>query len=151
MPEFASSISPGAEISRAKPPTLTLAETSILSNAQQRLRHLGTIPANAADKAVTDCVRCEASGMDSEVPERLPPPPFWRTRYFAFDVLPRRPNLDVIEVRRIIALPERRMIQKDGRIRLYGYSESMGGYLRIVSLSDGETVHNAFPDEGFEP
>jgi hypothetical protein len=28
-----------------------------------------------------------------------PPPPFWRTRYFAFDVLPRRPDLDPIEIR----------------------------------------------------
>jgi hypothetical protein len=31
----------------------------------------------------------------------------------------------------------------------YGYSESLGCYLRVVLLSDGETVHNAFPDEGF--
>ena len=89
--------------------------------------------------------------MSNNEPERLPPPPFWRTRYFAFDVLPRRPNLDPIEIRRIIAFPDRREIQQDGRIRLYGYSESMGCYLRVVLLSDGETVHNAFPDEGFDP
>jgi hypothetical protein len=69
---------------------------------------------------------------DKSEPERLPPPPFWRTRYFAFDVLPRRPELD-------------------GRIRLYGYAVSLGCYLRVVLLSDGETVHNAFPDEDFEP
>jgi hypothetical protein len=47
--------------------------------------------------------------------------------------------------------PERRMIQPDGRIRLYGYAASLGCYLRVVLLSDGETVHNAFPDEDFEP
>jgi hypothetical protein len=81
-------------------------------------------------------------------PDRLAPPPFWRTRYFAFDVMPRRPELDPIEIRRIIRQPERRMIQKDGRVRLYGYAPSLGCDLRVVLLSDGETVHNAFPDEG---
>jgi hypothetical protein len=84
-------------------------------------------------------------------PERLPPPPFWRTRYFAFDVLPRRPDLDPLEIRRIVSRPEYRERQRDGRIRVYGFSESLGCYLRIVLLSDGETVHNAFPDEGFAP
>ncbi len=88
---------------------------------------------------------------DPSEPERLPPPPFWRTRYFAFDVLPRRPYLDPLEIRRIISRPEYRSVQHDGRIRLYGFSESLGRYLRVVLLSDGETVHNAFPDEGFVP
>jgi hypothetical protein len=89
--------------------------------------------------------------MTDDEPERLPPPPFWRTRYFAFDVLPRRPNLDPLEIRRVIAQPVRKIIQKDGRIRLYGFSAGLGCYLRVVLLSDGETVHNAFPDEGFAP
>ncbi len=88
--------------------------------------------------------------MDSE-PERLPPPPFWRTRYFAFDVLPRRPELDALEIRRIIEQSEYRRVQADGRIRLYGYAANLACYMRVVLLSDGETVHNAFPDEGFEP
>ena len=82
-------------------------------------------------------------------PERLPPPPFWRTKYFAFDVLLRRDYLDPIEIIGIIRRPERRLIQEDGRIRLWGYAASLGGYLRIVLLSDGETVHNAFLDEDF--
>jgi len=84
-------------------------------------------------------------------PERLPPPPFWRTRYFAFDVMPRRPDIDPIEIRRIIARPEARTTQPDGRIRLYGHSETLGCALRVVLLSDGETVHNAFPDESYPP
>jgi hypothetical protein len=45
----------------------------------------------------------------------------------------------------------KKIIQKDGRIRLYGFSAGLGGYLRVVLMSDGETVHNAFPDEGFAP
>ncbi len=84
-------------------------------------------------------------------PERLPPPPFWRTRYFAFDVMPRRPELDPLEIRRVIERPVRRVVQADGRIRLYGYAASLEAYLRVVLLSDGETVHNAFPDEEFAP
>jgi hypothetical protein len=89
--------------------------------------------------------------MGSDEPERLPPPPFWRTRYFALDVLARRDYLDPIEIQRIIRRPERREIQADGRIRLWGYAVSLGGYLRIVLLSDGETVHNAFLDEDYRP
>ena len=89
--------------------------------------------------------------MSDDEPERLPPPPFWRTRYFALDVMPRRPELDPAEIRRVIARPERRVVQDDGRIRLYGFSTSLERYLRAVVLSDGETVHNAFPDEGFAP
>lgn len=65
--------------------------------------------------------------------------------------MPRRPELDPIEIRRVIERPERRVVQADGRIRLYGYSASLESYLRVVLLSDGETVHNAFPDEGFAP
>jgi hypothetical protein len=89
--------------------------------------------------------------MAADAPERLPPPPFWRTRYFAFDVLPRRPQLDPLEIRRVIAQPAARAAQPDGRIRLHGYAPSPGCYLRVVLLSDGETVHNAFPDEDFVP
>jgi hypothetical protein len=89
--------------------------------------------------------------MALDEPERLPPPPFWRTRYFAFDVLPRRPYLDPLDIRRIVAMPEYRTIQPDGRIRLYGHCESLGCALRVVLLSDGETVHNAFADEDFAP
>ena len=87
--------------------------------------------------------------MGSTEPERLLPPPFWRTRYFAFEIMARRDYLDPIEIRRIIRRPERRQVQPDGRVRLWGYAASLGGYLRVVLLSDGETVHNAFYDEGF--
>lgn len=89
--------------------------------------------------------------MGADESERLPPPPFWRTRYFALDVMPRREYLDPIEIQRIIRRPERREVQADGRIRLWGYAASLDGYLRVVLLSDGETVHNAFHDEDYQP
>ena len=88
---------------------------------------------------------------DENEPERLPPPPFWRTRYFAFDVLSRRPYLDPLDIKRIVAQPERKLIQKDGRLRLYGYARGLDRYLRVVLLPDRETVHNAFVDEDFRP
>jgi hypothetical protein len=89
--------------------------------------------------------------MGTSEPERLPPPPFWRTRYFAFDVLPRRPYLDPLDILRVMSQPLKKVVQTDGRIRLYGYSESLRTHLRVVLLSDGETVHNAFVDEDFTP
>jgi hypothetical protein len=89
--------------------------------------------------------------VGSPEPERLPPPHFWRTRYFALDVLARRDYLDPVEIQRIIRRPERRQVQADGRIRLWGYASRLGGYLRVILLSDGETVHNAFHDEDYRP
>jgi hypothetical protein len=89
--------------------------------------------------------------MKADEADRLPPPPFWRTRYFALHVMARRDYLDPVEVRRIVRRPERRLVQADGRIRLWGFAASVGGYLRVVLLSDGVTVHNAFHDEGYEP
>jgi len=65
--------------------------------------------------------------------------------------MPRRPDIDPMDIRRVIARPAKKMIQPDGRIRLYGFVHDMSTYLRVVLLSDGETVHNAFPDEDFTP
>lgn len=50
------------------------------------------------------------------------------------------------------ASPVRRQVQADGRERRWIQVPEMGGrYLRVVPLSDGETVHNAFFDRRFEP
>lgn len=55
-------------------------------------------------------------------------------------------------IERSIAHPERRLVQADGRIRCWAcVPEADGRYLRVVLLSDGETVHNAFFDRGFTP
>jgi hypothetical protein len=47
--------------------------------------------------------------------------------------------------------PEYVEIQPDGRIRHWRYIEELGKHLRVVTLEDGETLHNAFPDRGFKP
>lgn len=47
----------------------------------------------------------------------------------------------------------RREVQNDGRIRFWGRVTPPGEvrprFLRVVTLADGETVHNAFFDRGF--
>jgi hypothetical protein len=44
-----------------------------------------------------------------------------------------------------------REVQDDGRIRHWGYVDELGKRaLRVVTLADGVTVHNAFPDRDFE-
>ncbi len=52
----------------------------------------------------------------------------------------------------VIKNPERIQIQTDGRIRIWArINEAEGRYLRVVLLSDNETVHNAFFDRRFKP
>lgn len=53
---------------------------------------------------------------------------------------------------KVIMNPYRKEIQPDGRIRYWAKVEERGGkYLRVVTLEDGLTIHNAFIDRGFKP
>lgn len=72
------------------------------------------------------------------------------TAYFRNSVMKRRPYLKREWIEFVIASPESSEVQENGRIRLWAYIESLGGYLRVILEPDGETVHNAFPDRGFE-
>jgi len=48
--------------------------------------------------------------------------------------------------------PVRREVQPDdGRIRHWVWIEELNRFLRVVTLEDGTTVHNAFPDRRFSP
>ena len=72
------------------------------------------------------------------------------TQYFETVVLRKRPYIRREWCERILASPLHREVQPDGRIRYWGYVPEFGGRVfRIVTLSDGETVHNVFPDRGF--
>jgi len=72
------------------------------------------------------------------------------TAYFREQVLRKRPYLKVEWCLEVIATPMRREVQSDGRIRFWGYIDDLNGKaLRVVTLEDGETLHNAFPDSGF--
>lgn len=71
------------------------------------------------------------------------------TRYFEMEVLRKRPYINLDWRERAIRAPEFRQVQTDGRIRFWVFVPELGKYLRVVTLPDGETVHNAFPDRGF--
>ena len=75
------------------------------------------------------------------------------TRYFTEQVMRKRPYLDVLWCAAVIANPLRREVQSDGRIRFWGEithpGENKPRVLRVVTLGDGETIHNAFFDRGF--
>ena len=42
--------------------------------------------------------------------------------------------------------PEATEVQPDGRVRYWRFVPELDKYLRVVTLEDGETLHNAFPD-----
>lgn len=75
------------------------------------------------------------------------------TRYFDEQVLRKRPYLTVEMCESVVADPLRREEQDDGRIRHWGRvalsGEEEARILRVVTLEDGETIHNAFLDRGF--
>ena len=41
--------------------------------------------------------------------------------------------------------------QEDGRVRYWIHVAELGRWLRVVTLADGITLHNAFPDRRFKP
>ena len=74
------------------------------------------------------------------------------TRYFQEQVLRKRPYIKREWCQQIVASPLKREVQPDGRIRFWGPVPELGGrVLRVVTLEDGETLHNAFPDRAFSP
>jgi hypothetical protein len=70
-------------------------------------------------------------------------------RYFEEQVLRKRPYIRREWCERALARPLRREAQADGRVRHWIFIPEIGQYLRVVTLADGETVHNAFPDRNF--
>jgi len=72
------------------------------------------------------------------------------TRYFEEQILRKRPYLKREWCERALMEPIRREVQPDGRIRFWTYIPELSKYLRVVTLEDGETIHNAFPDRNFK-
>lgn len=72
------------------------------------------------------------------------------TDYFESSVRARRPEIELEWIERILANSIRTEVQPNGRIRYWGFIREMGKYLRVVTESDGETVHNAFFDRRFK-
>jgi len=74
------------------------------------------------------------------------------TDYFRNDVLAKRPYIRLEWCTAAIEHPIRREVQlEDQRIRYWVFVPELGRYLRVVTLEDGVTLHNAFPDRRFKP
>jgi hypothetical protein len=73
------------------------------------------------------------------------------TQYFEKVVLRKRPYIQREWCERAIQDPEHVEVQQDKRVRYWIFVPELEKYLRVVTLSDGRTIHNAFPDRGFTP
>ena len=74
------------------------------------------------------------------------------TPYFDNEVLRKRPYLVKEWCIRVIENPVKVEPQENNRFRFWGLVEELHGrILRVVTLEDKVTIHNAFPDRGFRP
>ena len=72
--------------------------------------------------------------------------------YFEKEVLRKRPYLKMKWCVRVIEKPIRVEPQEHNRFRFWGViPELEGRILRVITLRDKKTIHNAFPDRGFRP
>lgn len=72
------------------------------------------------------------------------------TRCFEDQVLRKRAYIRREWCELALRQPARYEVQADGRVRYWTFIPELGKYLRVVTLESGETVHNAFPDRGFQ-
>ena len=73
------------------------------------------------------------------------------TPYFENEVLRKRPYLKKELCIRVVENPIKVEPQENNRFRFWGEIEELGGrVLRVVTLEDKITIHNAFLDRGFK-
>jgi len=73
------------------------------------------------------------------------------TRYFEEVVLEKRPYLQKEWCLRVLKNPLRSEPQENNRFRFWGRIPEMDNrVLRVVTLEDQLTIHNAFPDRRFK-
>lgn len=73
------------------------------------------------------------------------------TDYFENEVLHKRPYLKKEWCIRICEHPLRMEPQEHNRFRFWGEIEELEGrVLRVITLQDKKTIHNAFPDRRFK-
>jgi len=74
------------------------------------------------------------------------------TEYFEKEVLRKRPYIRKEWCTRVLDNPSRSEPQEKNRYRFWGeVPELRGRYLRVITLADRVTIHNAFPDRRFKP
>jgi len=73
------------------------------------------------------------------------------TGYFENEVLRKRPYLKKGWCIRVVENPLRVEQQEPNRYRFWGEIDELEGHiLRVITLADRVTIHNAFPDRGFK-
>ena len=74
------------------------------------------------------------------------------TQYFENEVLRKRPYLTKEMCIGVLESPLRVEPQENNRFRFWAAVPELGGRcLRVITLADKLTIHNAFPDRGFKP
>jgi hypothetical protein len=72
------------------------------------------------------------------------------TSYFRDVVNRKHPGIEAALILRVMAEPLEERQQADGRYALWGLvPEAQNRALRVITLEDRETVHNAFFDRGY--
>lgn len=73
------------------------------------------------------------------------------TSYFENEVLRKRPYLEKEWCVHVVENPIKSERQEDNRIRFWGRVPGLENrILRVITLDDKTTIHNAFPDRGFK-
>jgi hypothetical protein len=73
------------------------------------------------------------------------------TSYFENEVVRKRPYLKKKWCAQVVENPIRVESQEGNRFRFWGRIDDLDGrILRVVTLEDKITIHNAFPDRGFK-
>ena len=73
------------------------------------------------------------------------------TLYFENEVLRKRPYIKKEWCIQVIENPVKVESQENNRFRFWGeVNELEGKVLRVITLEDKITIHNAFPDRGFK-
>lgn len=74
------------------------------------------------------------------------------TEYLEKEVLRKRPYLKKEWCIQVIENPLKVESQENNRFRFWGVIAELEGHvLRVITLEDKKTIHNAFPDRGFKP
>ncbi len=72
------------------------------------------------------------------------------TRYFDEFASQKHPEVQREWIERVLANSIKQEVQSNNRISYWGnIEEAEGRVLRVITLEDGETVHNAFFDRNF--
>ena len=73
------------------------------------------------------------------------------TQYFLYIIQrPHRAKIKMEWIEEAINNPDYTEVQSDGRIRKWKKIREEGRFLRVILLTEGETVHNVFFDRRFK-